>query len=123
MFIPSHLPPNHKRSAQKGASVRLKTAHLLIGHELAGQVFGRAQNVYVGFDAASSMLGLAPVSNLAFQKKYNASQQMLKARNLQGDVAIALHDVLIDHDLNPAERELTFELREEEGALWVNLQS
>ena len=45
-----------------------------------------------------------------FKKIHKAGQQMLKDRNLKGDKSIALHEILIDHQIDETDRELTYEL-------------
>jgi hypothetical protein len=44
---------------------------------------------------------------------------MLKDRNLKGDKAIAIHEILIDHELDPTDRELPF--FEEDGIMKITL--
>ena len=46
---------------------------------------------------------------------------MLKSRNLKGDKSLALHEWLIDHQLDASDREIAYELMPEENMMMVKL--
>ena len=120
MFIP---PPNYKKTNEIPANaikgVHLKSAHLLIGNELASQAFGDCQNVYVVYYPDHKKLMLAPVTDEVFKQLHKSSQHMLKDKNLQGDKSIALHELLIDNQLDDADRKLDFTFQKELRVLTI----
>lgn len=123
MFIP---PPNFKPKeaegeVQSGSLLRLKSSHLQIDHALVGQVFGEDHNVYAVYYPNQKSLLLAPVTDELFKQLHKASQHILKSRNLNGDKSIALHEMLIDNQLDDTDRELEYELQPGLGILNVKL--
>lgn len=121
MFIP---PGNLKRQQEKSeteSAVSLKSSHLYISATIASKVFGRESNVYVVYYPDRRSLMLAPVSDELFKKLHKAKQQMLKDRNLKGDKTVALHEVLVDHQIDATNRDLEYTLEESLGILSVNL--
>jgi hypothetical protein len=91
-----------------GQSVRLHRSHLWLSATIAEQCFGGERQAYVVYYPKAGSLLMAPMSDDAFKQLHDCSLFMLKDRNLKGDKAIALHEVLIDHDLNDEDRELAF---------------
>ncbi|MCB0578898.1 MAG: hypothetical protein KDD10_06265 [Phaeodactylibacter sp.] len=122
MFIPpGNLKQNIETDSAAGSKVQLKGSHLLIDSEVASEVFGEEQNAYVVYYPERRTLMLAPVSDELFKSLHKASQQMLKSRNLRGDKSIALHGILIDHQVNDTDRSLEYELPPGLGVLNVKL--
>ncbi|GJM33801.1 MAG: hypothetical protein DHS20C18_28020 [Saprospiraceae bacterium] len=122
MFIPppNFKPPEQEKEQSKGF-LRLKASHLQIDHEIVEQIFGDDHNAYAVYYADKKSLLLAPVSDELFKKLHKASQHMLKDRNLKGDKAIALHEMIIDNQLDDTDRELNYELQPGLGILNVKL--
>ena len=122
MFIPpSKLKANFKPDPPSGSKVRMKACHLLVDQEVAVEAFGNEQNVYVVYYPDRKALMIAPVSDEVFKNLHKAGQQMLKDRNLKGDKTIALHEILIDHQLDETDRDLDYELQPGMGILNVQL--
>jgi len=122
MFIPpNRLKDNFETRPEVGSQIRLKCSHLHIDHEVASAVFGDQPNVYVVYYADRRTLMLAPTNDELFKNLHKASQQMLKDRNLKGDKTIALHETLIDHQVDETDRDLVYELQEGLGILSVHL--
>ena len=122
MFIPPHnLKKNFEEDRLTASEVRLQSSHLVIGHEVASEVFGAEQNAYVVYYPERRTLMNAPVSDELFKNLHKAGQQMLKSRNLRGDKSIALHEILIDHQVNDTDRGLEYELQPGMGILNVKL--
>ena len=122
MFIPpNHLKDQLAAKTKSGSKVRLKSSHLLIDREVAQAAFGDTYNIYVVYYPDRSSLMMAPVTDEVFKNLHKASQQMLKDRNLNGDKSIALHETLIDHQLNETDRDLQYELEPGLGILKVSL--
>jgi hypothetical protein len=122
MFIPPQgLQNNPEPAVDQSNLVLLKASHLLIGHELVRKVFGNIQNVYVEYLSDVQTFLIVSVANQSFKKNHKPSQMMLKSRNLKGDKSLAIHEWLIDHQLNSSDRELTFELNPGDNMLMVKL--
>lgn len=122
MFIPPNdLARKTRESAPNSSQVRLQTSHLLIQHHVVQEAFGDSPNVYVVYYPDKRTLMIAPVSDEHFKNLHKASQHLLKDRNLKGDKSIALHEFLIDHQIDTTDRDLEFELLPGLGILQVNL--
>lgn len=91
-----------------GQSVRLHRSHLWLSADIAEQCFGGQRQAYVVYYPKVGSLLLAPMSDDAFKQLHDCQLYMLKDRTLKGDKTIALHEVLIDHDLEDEDRELAF---------------
>jgi hypothetical protein len=92
------------------SKVQLKTSHLLIDAELARQVLGDTPLVYLRYYPEKGSLLVASVAQGWFYKMHQGTQCMLKDKNLRGDKAIALHELLIDHNLPGEDRPLPCEI-------------
>lgn len=122
MFIP---PSNYKdsiKTAKKAENkVQLKSSHLVINHKIAKEAFGDQQNVNVVYYSDRHTLMIAPISDEIFKSLHKANKLMLKEKNLKGDKSIALHEILIDHQVDDTDRELVYELQPGLGILNVKL--
>ncbi len=121
MFIPpNHIPPT-KKQQETEALIQLQSAHLLIRYDLAQKIFGKDYNVYTVYYPERNSLMVAPVSDELFKKLHKASQALLKEKNSRGDRTIALHDILLDHQIDPQDRSLAFDYQEGLGVLNIQL--
>ncbi len=122
MFIPpNRLKDNFKPTKEENGQVRLKSSHLLIDHKVATAIFEDDLNVNVVYYADRRTLMIAPKSEELFKTLHKAKQHMLKDRNAKGDKTIALHELLIDNEINSNDRNLEFELQKELRILNVKL--
>ena len=122
MMIPPQRIQNALRSnAENGAKVRLKSSHLLIQKDIASQLFADEPNVNVIYYPKRRTLMIAPESDDLFKKLHKAKQHMLKSKNANGDKSIALHELLIDNEVNAINRDLEFEVQNELKILNVKL--
>lgn len=122
MFIPpKKLISNIEKPSSIDVKVQLKASHLLIDREIVDQIFGSDQNVYVVYYASRRTLMIAPVSDDLFKQLHKASQHMLKDKNAKGDKTIALHELLIDNEINDEDRTLPYECQPELRTLSVKL--
>jgi hypothetical protein len=122
MFIPpDRLKNNFESPPDEAGNVRLKSSHLIINHKVASEAFGRDLNIYVVYYPDRRTLMIAPVSDEIFKNLHKAAQHMLKNRNLKGDKTIALHEILIDNQVNETDRDLEYELQPGLGILNVKL--
>ena len=110
MFIPPQkISDNFSSGATASRTVELRSSHLLISSDLAKEAFGDSQNVYMAYYPDSRTLFVASIEDDVFKQLHKASQHMLKNRNLQGDKSIALHEILIDKEINTTDRTLAYE--------------
>lgn len=101
--------------------VSLKSSHIYLDSELVETVFQNIHYAYVTYVKAQKRLLITPVSSLWFVKMYEPTQFLLKARNLKGDRTLAIREILIDNDLEMADRTLDFEVIEKTNLIKVNL--
>lgn len=122
MFIPPQkLKDTFNPNTQQDSQLRLQASHLILAADFAKEAFGDNLNVFTAFKADEKMLMIAPIQDFAFKKEHKAVQQMLKNRNAVGDKSIALHEFLIDNQLDETDRELTYELAPDSKILTVKL--
>ncbi|MEM9547367.1 MAG: hypothetical protein AAGA77_15415 [Bacteroidota bacterium] len=122
MFIPPNRLKNSFDSTKKEqGKVQLKTSHLLVDHTIATKAFGTDLNVNLIYYPNRATLMIAPESDDLFTKLHKAKKHMLKDRNAQGDKTIALHELLIDNEIDNTDRNLKFEYQKELGVLSVTL--
>ena len=55
------------------------------------------------------------------KKLHKAKQHMLKDRNLKGDKSIALHELLIDNEIDSTDRDLVYDFQPGLGILNIKL--
>ncbi len=122
MFIPPNKLKGNYDSTQKiGSKIQLKSSHLLIDNEIASEIFGNDLNAHVVYYPTRRSLMVAAKSDDLFKKLHKAKQHMLKDRNLKGDKTIALHELLIDNEIDDTDRDLVYEMQPELGVLNVIL--
>lgn len=122
MFIPPKKYIDElKAQRSTDSAVRLRSAHLLIDREVAQQAFGDASNVYLVYYPDRHSLLLASGEDDMFKNLHKANKHLLKARNAQGDRSVALHEVLIDHQIDDQDRDLAYEFQEGMGIIKVQL--
>jgi hypothetical protein len=88
--------------------VWLKKQHLWLSAEVANETFQEERQVYVVYYEEPGSLMLAPMSDDMFKQVHKCSLVILKDRNLKGDKTISLQEVIIDNDLDPADRSLEY---------------
>jgi hypothetical protein len=122
MFIPpKHLNQPSSKESTIDSAVFLKGAHLIIRSEIAKSLFGNNFNAYMAYYPAKRMLLIASVEDELFKKLHKASQHLIKDRNLQGDKSIALHEILIDEQIDDSDRSLAYEYEPALGVLNIQL--
>ncbi len=102
-------------------TISLKSSHLYLPAAVVKQVFGDEPQAYVAYQPEQNTLLLTAASRQWFYKMHQPSQHMLKVRNAQGDKTIALHEVLIDHELDNHDRPLHHTVQDQTGLLKVTL--
>jgi len=91
-------------------TIQLKSSHLYFPQEIVTEIFGEIIYAYVTYVEDQKRILVTPVSSVWFTKMYEPKQFMLKARNLKGDRTVAIHELLIDNDLDAADRDLEYEM-------------
>jgi hypothetical protein len=94
------------------SKVKLKTNHLLIDNDLADKAFGETAQVYAVYYPQKKALLLAPMEDEFFPKLHKAGLLMLKSRNLKGDKTVSMYEIIIDNELDDADRDLDYEYTE-----------
>jgi hypothetical protein len=89
-------------------SIKLKTQHLLISGDIATAVFGEAPQAYIVYYPQQKSLLLAPMDDEIFPTIHKGDLTILKTRNLQGDKAISLQEIIIDNEIDETERDLPY---------------
>ncbi|MEN0003562.1 MAG: hypothetical protein AAF798_05440 [Bacteroidota bacterium] len=120
------IPPSKKvatiaSTVEAAIPVQLRSDHLLLSKELAREVFGEELNVYLVHYPDRKVLMLARISDKVFKSLHKTSQHMLKNRNLAGDKTIAIHDILIDQQIDRSDRPLSFEFNAALGILSITI--
>ncbi|MEM6345642.1 MAG: hypothetical protein AAF927_17250 [Bacteroidota bacterium] len=119
------IPPNHlNQNAAKvnpDVGVYFQSSHICFAAEVVNQVFKAEDNAYMAHYPDKGYLLFAPVSSPFFKKMHPATQHMLKAKNLKGSKSIALHELIIDHELSFTEGALQYEILEKANMLKIQL--
>ena len=91
--------------------VRLKNGHLYVDAPIVQQAFGDDPQVSVVYYPDRQTLLVAGKSKAFFEKMHQTNWVVLKDRNLAGDKTVYLREILIDHDLDESDRDLTYDLK------------
>ncbi|MEM7509597.1 MAG: hypothetical protein AAF388_01610 [Bacteroidota bacterium] len=117
------IPPNHlahqmKKDRENG-EVFMEGSHLCLSGAMVSRVFKEEENTFLAFYPEKKLLLLSPVSNAFFKKMHPSTQHMLKRKNLKGAKSVALHELLIDHELSVPPGPLDYEYREQSAILKI----
>ncbi len=123
----STLPPPEGRTGVgsqtplSGLELQLKACHLVIADKLVKEVFGDESHAFVRYYPERKSLLLAPVSQAWFKKMHQASQFMLKYKNKRGDKTVAIHEILIDNEIDEEDKTLAYEIQGKGKVFKINL--
>ncbi|GEM_PF-725841 len=112
MFLPpkDHLPDRQpKKTASTTQPALLRSGHLIIHKTIRDSIFGQDNAIYMIYYPNQKKLMLAPYSNDLFRKMHKAKQYMLKEVSGGKEYAVALHGILLDHQIPRQDRFLPFE--------------
>jgi hypothetical protein len=88
--------------------VKLSNAHIVISRGTATQLFGDAARVcWVYYPQRKTML-IAAGQDALFKSLHKTADSIFKYSNGKGDRSIAIRELLIDNELDDADRELVF---------------
>lgn len=109
-FIPGATQPTPDTPNQQdtGGEVQLRNRHLWIDAKVAENAFGNAQQVLAVYYDNLKTLILAPDTDATFKQAHECSMIMLKTKSAKGDKSLSLEEIIIDNELNDADRELVF---------------
>lgn len=99
----------------------LRSAHLVIPGSMASTLFDSAFNVHLVYYPEKRCLLIGRTEDDVFRQLHKTKQHLLKAGTSADNRTIALHEILIDHQISDADRELAFEWQKELGILNVQL--
>jgi len=99
--------------------LNLKSQHIILYQPWVEKLFLGETHVLLKYDTTEKILLMAPASKREFELAHQAAPHMLKDRNLKGDKSIAIHEILIDHELNQNDRVLA--CSEEGGIVKINI--
>ena len=101
------------------SDISLQSSHIFLENHLANKVFGQVHYAYASY--REQQLLITPVSSQWFAKMYEASQFLLKTKNGNGDRAIAIHEILIENDIDVSDRDLNYEIISKTNLIKINL--
>ena len=101
--------------------VALKASHIQLDNSIVEKVFQNIHYAYVTYLESQERLLVTPVSSQWFVKMHEPTQFLLKDKNLKGDKAIGVRELLIDHDIYQDDRELNFEIVEKTNLIKIEL--
>lgn len=102
-------------------SLQLKSSHLVIPPDISGRIFPGGHFVYAAFKAKSGELLVSNHANSWFPKLHQASEIMIKIRDLKGTKSIALHEILLDYGIDEQDRTLSCQINENKQFLKIAL--
>lgn len=102
------------------SALLLKNGHLLLSAELAARAFAGEEQIRLVYYPDRHKLLLAAKSDIFFEKMHKTQWLVLKERNPQGDKALLIRDILLDHDLDQDDRAVPFDFQPT-GILCVTL--
>ena len=121
MFIPPKNIADQYKRPHSGTGVYLESNHLCFGKGVVDQIFQNSMNVFLAVYPEKGYLIMASTKHEFFKKLHDASQHMLKLKNSIGVRSLAIHEILIDCDLNLPEGPLRYEIKESANFLKVYL--
>ncbi|OIN59421.1 hypothetical protein [Arsenicibacter rosenii] len=92
--------------------MELKNGHLIIPAALFQDVLQGEPQINMVYYPERSQLLVAAKSKAFFEKLHQPVWMMLKDKNLAGDKALYVRELLIDHDLDAADRALPYSVKE-----------
>lgn len=88
--------------------IQLANSHLIFDAAVANDFFGAGSHVNLVYYGQRNTMLLAPVEDELFKGLHKTAMVMLKFKNSRGDKSLSIEEVIIDNDIDSADRELTF---------------
>lgn len=121
MYIPPNDLARKMHTSKPEEGVYLESMHICFDKTVSEQVFKEELNVYLSYYPKKSYIIMAPISHEFFKKMHESSQHMLKIKNASGAKSIALHELMIDHEIETPEGPLKYEIREKTDIIKIYL--
>ncbi|GAB5523741.1 MAG: hypothetical protein Roseis2KO_16130 [Roseivirga sp.] len=103
------------------SEIKLQSSHVIISADLAQKIFADAYTAYVSYKNDLGVILVSANTNTWFRKLHETKEYMLKNKDLEGTKSIAIREILIDHDIDTADRPLHHELNEDKHYFKINL--
>lgn len=84
--------------------IRIQGNHIHISRDVVRSYIGDVPSVLINFNPGNRMLWIAAAHEEHVMRKFSTVQQyILKRKNAEGDRTIAIHDLILDHDIEDSE--------------------
>lgn len=107
----------------RSADIVLKSSHLILAPSLVNNILEGSDTVYVAYQAQNQALLVSPKANSWFPKLHQAEEFLLKNKDLKGTRSVAIREILLDHEIDDADRHLTYTFHETNRFLKIDLNS
>jgi len=122
MFIPPRdVIDQFKNQENNEEGAKIQSMHLVISKNIADELFKDVQSVYVNYISDVKKIFVVPSDDLVFKKMHDPLQLLLKDKNISGEKSIALHELIIDHELDDTDRIVNLEIRLSKRMLVIQL--
>jgi hypothetical protein len=88
--------------------VKFSNAHIIIDKKIVADVFGDSAKVSWVYYPKKDIMMIANASDEFFKSIHKTSNSILKHKNEKGDRSISIEELIIDNEVNDAERNLNF---------------
>ena len=122
MIIPPAHMANQFKPSGSGEGVYLETSHICFGKDVCDAIFKEDQHLHIAIYPKKGYLLAAPISHTYFGKMHKSSQHLLKMKNAVGDKSVAIHELIIDHEIVIKDGPLEYEIREKTGIIKIFLK-
>jgi len=95
------------------SAISLSKAHIVIPASIADNLFAHANQVNWVYYPSQKMLLVAAADDESFKAVHKTAMSMLKFKNTQGDRSFSVQELILDHDMDQADRNLRFEKNEQ----------
>jgi hypothetical protein len=100
------------KAFETSSDVYLESSHIVVKKDTADHVFGMASMVLTVYYPKDHTFMAAAVDEQLFNTIHKGTQQLLKTKNRVGDRSIAIHELLLDNDIDTHDRNLEFVIEE-----------
>lgn len=122
MLFPRPEPSSSGQSQTGEHDILLKDGHLRVGHGVARKAFQGELQANLAFDEGKRAFVIGALNPMSIRMRYpKPFPIILKQKNAQGEVSVAVQEWLMDHDLPDHPRSLKYEWEERVQLLTVYL--
>ena len=102
------------------SEIRLQSSHIFLENQLVSDLFENSTYALVAY--SGKQLLVTPSSSLWFTKMHPSTLLLLKTKNINGDKTMAVHPILIEHDIKTCDRDLEYEIIRKTRLIKINLR-